>query len=390
MNASVGKSQAEAASSIHMVDLKGQYLRIKDEIDHALLEVVDDTRFIRGPAVGKFECELAGYLGGSFALGVANGTDALQIAMMALGVGPGDEVITTAFTFIATAEAAALLGAVPVFADIDPQTFNIDPVTIEELITPRTKAIVPVHLFGQPADLEPILEIAKRHNIPVIEDNAQAVGAEYRGQRTGFIGNVGTLSFFPSKNLGCYGDGGAITTNDESLYEAARIVANHGGKKKYHNEIVGVNSRLDTIQAAVLSVKLSHLDDYTRQRQQAADRYDELLSGMEHITVPFRDRRCTHVFHQYTIRVSKDLPGGRSGLSQALGEREIPHAVYYPTPLHQLPVFADGRAACRFNDLSHTDRAATEVLALPMHTELTQEQQERVAESIDGHIRSLR
>ncbi|MBT8399901.1 MAG: DegT/DnrJ/EryC1/StrS family aminotransferase [Rhodothermia bacterium] len=372
-----------------MVDLKGQYLRIKEQIDGAILEAVEETRFIKGPAVGKFECELAGYLDGSFALGVANGTDALQIAMMSLGVGPGDEVITTAFTFIATAEAAALLGAVPVFADIDPETFNIDPVTVEELITPKTKAIVPVHLFGQPADIEPILEIAERHNIPVIEDNAQAVGAEYRGRRTGFIGDMGTLSFFPSKNLGCYGDGGAITTNDESLYEAARKVANHGGKKKYHNEIVGVNSRLDTIQAAVLSVKLAHLDDYTRRRQQAADRYDDLLSGMDHITVPVRDRRCTHVFHQYTIRVSKDLPGGRSGLSQALSERAIPHAVYYPVPLHQLPVFADGHAPCRFNDLSNTDRAASEVLSLPMHTELTQEQQERVAESIDAHIRSL-
>ncbi len=390
MNSSVNKIAPETTTDIRMVDLKGQYLRIKDDIDRAILEVVEDTRFIKGPVLGKFECELAGYLGGSFALGVANGTDALQVAMMALGIGPGDEVITTAFTFVATAEAAALLGAVPVFADIDPQTFNVDPVTIEELITPRTKAIVPVHLFGQPADLEPILEIAQRHNIPVIEDNAQAVGAEYRGQRTGFIGDMGTLSFFPSKNLGCYGDGGAVTTNDESLHEAARKVSNHGGKKKYHNEIVGVNSRLDTIQAAVLRVKLAHLDDYTRRRQRAADTYDELLSGMDHITVPFRDRRCTHVFHQYTIRVSQNLPGGRSGLSTALAERNIPHAVYYPIPLHQLPVFGDGHAQCRFNDLTHTDQAASEVLSLPMHTELTRDQQERIAESINAHIQSLR
>ncbi|NNE34425.1 MAG: DegT/DnrJ/EryC1/StrS family aminotransferase, partial [Rhodothermales bacterium] len=229
---------------IQMVDLHGQYLAIKPEIDEAIQGVIDATSFIRGPQVGEFECDLAGYLGCSFVHGVANGTDALQVALMALGVGPGDEVITTAFTFIATAEAAALLGATPVFADIDPHTFNIDPAKIEELITPRTKAIVPVHLFGLPADMDEIMVVADRHNIPVIEDNAQGVGATYKGKKVGYMGAAGTLSFFPSKNLGCYGDGGAVMTANKEMYERMKMIGNHGSQKKYHNEIVGVNSRL--------------------------------------------------------------------------------------------------------------------------------------------------
>ncbi|HEX7070389.1 MAG TPA: DegT/DnrJ/EryC1/StrS family aminotransferase, partial [Rhodothermales bacterium] len=262
---------------IQMVDLRGQYLEIKQEIDAAIQQVLDDTAFIRGPQAADFERRLAEFVGAKHALGVGNGTDALQIAFMVLGMGPGDEVITSAFTFIATAEAAALLGARAVFADIEPGTFNLDPRKIEELITPRTKAIVPVHLFGQAADMDPILEIARRHNIPVIEDNAQAIGADYKGRKTGVIGDMGCLSFFPSKNLGAYGDGGAITTQNEELFNKARMISNHGSQKKYYNEVVGVNSRLDTLQAAILGVKLKYMDKYAAARQKAAARYDELL-----------------------------------------------------------------------------------------------------------------
>ena len=367
-----------------MVDLRGQYLAIKDEIDAALQDVLDGTHFIKGPAVGVFECELAGYLEGSYALGVANGTDALQVVFMALGLQPGDEVITTAFTFIATAEAAALLGAVPVFADIDPQTFNIDPNKIEALITPRTKAIVPVHLFGQAADLDPILDIAARHDLYVIEDNAQAIGSDYKGQKTGFIGDYGCLSFFPSKNLGAFGDAGAILTGDEALYRKARLVANHGSARKYYNEMVGINSRLDTMQAAILSVKLRHLDTYIQARRTAADRYDALFADSSYLTPPYRAPYTTHVFHQYTLRVSPSLPGGRDGLARHLKDHQIPHAIYYPVPLHRLPVFAEGGA--RQGDLTETDRAAAEVISLPMHTELTQAQQQHIAAVVLDYI----
>ncbi len=363
---------------LQMVDLRGQYLAIKDEIDAAIQEVIDATQFIRGPVVSRFEEELAGYLGGPYALGVANGTDALQIAFMALGIGPGDEVITPAFTFIATAEAAALLGAVPVFADIAPRTFNLDPARIEALITPRTKAIVPVNLFGQAADLDPILEIAARHGLYVVEDNAQAVGATYRGRKTGYFGHVGILSFFPSKNLGCYGDGGALLTADADRHERMKLIANHGGRRKYYNEIVGVNSRLDALQAAILRVKLRHLDAYGQARRAAADRYDALFAGHRYVTTPYRAPHGQHVFHQYTIRVAPEV--GREGLLAHLKAQGIPHAVYYPVPLHRLPVFAGGGA--RWGDLAETERAAAEVVSLPMHTELTAAQQERVAEAV--------
>ncbi|GIV59964.1 DegT/DnrJ/EryC1/StrS family aminotransferase [Rhodocaloribacter litoris] len=374
--------------NLQMVDLRGQYLAMKDEMDAALQEVLASTQFINGPEVGKFECELAGYLGGSYVLGVANGTDALQVAFMALGIGPGDEVITPAFTFIATAEAAALLGAVPVFCDIDPKTFNLDPNRLEALITPKTKAIVPVHLFGQPADMDPILEIARRHGLYVVEDNAQAVGATYKGRHTGFIGHVGTLSFFPSKNLGCYGDGGAILTNDEALYHRMRLIANHGSQRKYHNEVVGVNSRLDALQAAVLRVKLRRLDAYTEARRAAADRYDALFDGIPGLAVPYRDPNGRHVFHQYTLRVAPEVPGGRDGLAAHLKARGIPHAIYYPVPLHRLPVFAGGAAPARYDDLPETDRAAAEVLSLPMHTELTAEQQAYIADAVHAYVRN--
>lgn len=367
-----------------MVDLRGQYHAIRREIDAAIDAVLESTAFIRGPEVGTFETRLAEYLDGRFAVGVGNGTDALQIAMMALGIGPGDEVITSAFTFIATAEAAALLGARPVFADIDPQTYNIDPERIEELITPDTRAIIPVHLFGQPADMDPILEIARRHDLYVIEDNAQAIGSEYGGRMTGYVGDIGCLSFFPSKNLGCYGDGGAVLTNNEDLHRTLRKISNHGSEKKYFNEIVGVNSRLDTIQAAILNVKLDHLDEYIAARRHAAGYYNARFQECEFLTVPHHADDRSHVYHQYTIRVADEVRGGRDGLAKRLSDAGIPHAVYYPVPLHELPVFSGD--ACRYVDLSETEQAAREVISLPMHTELTEEQQDFIADTILEYV----
>lgn len=361
-------------NDIKMVDLRGQYLAIKDEIDEAIQAVLNETHFIKGPPVKGFEAELASYLGCDQSLAVANGTDALQIAFMALGIGHGDEVITPAFTFIATAEAAALMGATPVFVDIDPQTFNMDPDKIEALITPKTKAIVPVHLFGQAADLDPILEIARKHNLYVIEDCAQAIGATYKGRKVGLEGQFGTLSCFPSKNLGAYGDAGAMFSRDETLLEKARMIANHGSRKKYYNEVVGINSRLDSIQAAILRVKLRYLDSYSASRQAAAKRYDALFASHEEIRTPFTAATNVHVYHQYTLRVPK-----RDELSAHLKAKGIPHAIYYPVPLNKLPVFANTGVQ---NSLPETDKACDEVISLPMHTELTQEQQSYIAESI--------
>ncbi len=368
-------------NDIQMVDLGRQLAAIRTEIDAALGEVLTSTHFIKGAPVANFESALARYLGGAHALGVGNGTDALQIALMALDIRPGDEIVTSAFTFIATAEAAALLGAIPVFADIDPDTFTLDPASVEALITPRTRAIVPVHLFGQPADMDPILDIARRHNLYVIEDNAQAIGARYRGRAAGYLGDIGTLSFFPSKNLGAYGDGGAILTDDDALHERARMIANHGSRRKYYNEAVGVNSRLDTLQAAILSVKLRHLDTYTQARQEAAARYDALFADATAVVTPHRAADRTHVFHQYTLRIRPDGYRNRDTLAQHLKGAGIPFAIYYPTPLHRLPVFAeDGRA--RWTDLPHTERAGEEVISLPMHTELTLEQQDFIARHV--------
>ena len=377
-------SETLTASTLRMVDLHSQYLAIKDEIDAALQEVIDATAFIKGPVVGEFECELAAYLEARFVVGVGNGTDALQIAYMAAGVGPGDEVITTPFSFVATAEAAALLGARPVFADIDPRTFNIDPAQIEELVTPRTKAIVPVHLFGQPADLDPILEIAERHGLAVIEDNAQGIGSRYKDRRTSALGDLGCLSFFPSKYLGCYGDGGAVVTNDPALHERVRMIGNHGAKRKYRNEIVGVNSRLDAMQAAVLRVKLRRLDAYTAARRAAADRYDALLTDVPGLTTPYRDPAGTHVFHQYTVRITPEAGVDRDIVGARLKERGVPHAVYYPLALHQLPVFRDRPGP---PTLPEAERAAREVLSLPMHTELTADQQAYVADALRDALR---
>lgn len=370
---------------IQMVDLHTQYMEIKTEIDAAVQTVLESTAFIRGPEVDRFERALADYLGARYVVGVGNGTDALQIALMAAGVGPEDEVVTSAFTFIATAEAAALLGARVVFADIDAESFNLNPSAVEDAMTPRTRAIVPVHLFGQPADMDPILEIARSRDVAVIEDNAQSIGARYRDRMTGTCGIAGCLSFFPSKNLGAYGDGGAITTDDEALHERVRMVANHGSSRKYYNEVVGVNSRLDTLQAAILSVKLRHMDRYVRARTSAANRYDALLSEVPGVTTPPRVTYGTHVFHQYTIRIDPSVRSGREGLAKHLREEGIPSAVYYPVPLHQLPVFSGKDHAARFGDLTETERAAREVISLPMHTELTSEQQERIADAVRSY-----
>ncbi len=363
-----------------MVDLQAQVAAIRDELDGAIAAVLESGAFVRGPFVTRFEEELAAYLGGAFALGVGNGTDALQVAYMAAGVGPGDEVITPAFTFVATAEAAALLGATPVFVDVDPATFNLDPAAVEAAVTEWTRAIVPVHLFGQPADLDPILALGERREIPVIEDAAQAVGAEYGGRAVGYLGQMGCLSFYPSKNLGAFGDGGAVLTDDEALYEQARLVANHGGRKKYHNEVVGVNSRLDALHAAMLSVKLRHLDRWTAARQVAAAAYDACFAGSE-VVVPHRAPGRTHVFHQYTVRVPA---AARDGLVAHLKADGIPSMVYYPVGLHRLPVFEElGYAE---GSLPETERASREVLSLPMHPELTLEQVHRVAGAVRAYL----
>ena len=367
--------------NIQMVDLHSQYVEIKAEIDSAIQEVLDTTAFIRGPGVSAFESELASYLGGNEVLGVANGTDALQIALMALGIGPGDEIISPSFTFVATAEAVGLLGATPVFADILPQTFTIDPEQVEALISPKTKAIVPVHLFGQCADMTEIERISKKYSVPIIEDNAQAIGSTWNGKHAGTMGDLGTLSFFPSKNLGCYGDGGAIVSRRADLLAQSRLISNHGSSKKYHNEVIGVNSRLDTIQAAILRVKLKNLDAYTDARIAAADRYDALFEGQEGIQTPFRHPNGRHVFHQYTLRIKGNSAQKRDALQAHLASKDIPSFVYYPVPLHLLPIYKDHPGSCRFGPLPETLKAANEVLSLPMHTHLSPAEQEYIAEA---------
>ncbi|MEP0548340.1 MAG: DegT/DnrJ/EryC1/StrS family aminotransferase [Rhodothermales bacterium] len=367
--------------TIQMVDLHAQVAAIRDELDAAIGAVLESGAFVRGPFVAAFERELGEALDARFALGVGNGTDALQIAYAALGLGPGDEIITPAFTFIATAEAASLLGATPVFVDIDPATFNLDPALIEAAITERTKAIVPVHLFGQPADMDPILAIAERHGLAVIEDCAQSIGATYKGRPTGTLGDLGCLSFYPSKNLGAYGDGGAIIGNEEALFERAKMIANHGARKKYHHEIVGVNSRLDGMQGAILSVKLRHLGAWTEARQIAARAYDALFAGCDAVTVPHRDPNGTHVFHQYTIRVPAAL---RDELQAHLRTLGIPTMIYYPVPLHRLGVYED--LGYGEGSLPETERAGREVLSLPMHPELTLAQLRFIAESVRAFV----
>jgi UDP-2-acetamido-2-deoxy-ribo-hexuluronate aminotransferase len=359
---------------IQMVDLAAQYRKIQKEVDRAVLDVIQSTAFINGPEVKKFEQELAAYLGVRHVIACANGTDALQVAMMALDLKPGDEVITPSFTFVATVEVVALLGLKPVFAEVDPHTFNIDPEDIRKKITPRTKAIVPVHLFGQSADMEAIMRIAQEHDLKVIEDNCQAIGSDHRmadgtTRKTGTIGHIGTTSFFPSKNLGCYGDGGAIFTDDDAIAKRIRQVCNHGSEVRYYHDVVGVNSRLDSLQAAILRVKLPHLDSYNEARQKAAGFYDKAFSGLEHVHVPVRSPYSTHVFHQYTLRITG---GHRDALKKHLEDQGIPAMIYYPVPIHLQKAY-EGYGISR-NDLPATEKLMEEVLSLPMSTELDEEQ----------------
>lgn len=372
---------------IHMVDLKGQYSKIKSEIDEAILQVLDSTQFIGGAQVKRFQTELEEYLNVKHVVPCANGTDALQIAMMALDLQPGDEVITAAFTYVATAEIIALLRLKPVLVDVDAKTFNLDPDQVEKAITPKTKAIVPVHLFGQCADMEAILKIAKKHNLYVVEDTAQAIDADFsfsngEVKKAGCIGHIGTTSFFPSKNLGCYGDGGALFTNDDDLASRIRMIANHGQKVRYYHEVVGVNSRLDTIQAAVLSIKLKHLKAYTDARNKVAKFYDDAFASEPKLTIPFRAKNSNHVFHQYTL-IAEGID--RSGLLEFLAEKGIPAMIYYPVPLHlqnafRTPEWTEG-------SFPITEWLCPRVFSLPMHTEMDNEQLNFVVDTVKEGIR---
>ncbi len=378
---------ASAMKPIQMVDLVGQYQKIKPEVDAALQRVMDTAAFINGPEVKEFEKELAAYLGAKHVIGCANGTDALQIAMMALDLKPGDEVITASFTFVATVEVVALLGITPVFADVLPGTFNLDPADIERKITPRTKAIVPVHLFGQTADMEAIMAIAAKHKLYVIEDNAQAIGGDYTfsngtRKKSGTIGHIASTSFFPSKNLGCYGDGGALFTNDDEIAKKLRRVCNHGSDVRYYHEVVGVNSRLDAMQAAVLRIKLRHLDEYAAARNAAAAHYDKAFAGMEHLTTPVRSKDSTHVFHQYTMRVTG---GHRDALKKHLEANGVPAMIYYPVPCHLQNAFKSDRFA--EGSLPVTEQLTHEVLSLPMSTELDNEQLAHITATVKGYFK---
>lgn len=369
-----------------MVDLGAQYEKIQKEIDEAVLNVVRSTQYINGPEVKAFQTELENYLGAKHVVPCANGTDALQISMMALGLQPGDEVITPSYTYIATTEVIGLLRLKPVFVDCDPKTFNISPKAIEAAITDKTKAIVPVHLYGQSADMEAIMAIAEKHRLFVIEDNAQAIGSDYTMsdgtvKKTGTIGHVGCTSFFPSKNLGCYGDGGAICTNDDDLAAKLRMVANHGQSKRYYHDRVGCNSRLDSIQAAILRIKLRQLDAYIEARRTAATYYDEFFANIEGVTTPYRAATSKHVFHQYTLQ----LEGiDRDGLVDYLKSKEIPAMIYYPVPAHRQKMFAELDTRCE--DLTTTDWLTSRVISLPMHTELTEEQLEYITTSVKEYI----
>lgn len=362
--------------NLTMVDLKSQYLKIKNEVDMAISEVIDSTAFIKGPAVNQFEDNLAKYSGAEHVIGCANGTDALQIAMMALGLKPGDEVITASFTYVATAEVIALLGLKPILVDVHPKYFTIDPESIRDAITERTKAIVPIHLFGQCADMDTIMKIANEHNLFVIEDNAQAIGAVYTfsdgsKKQAGTIGTIGTTSFFPSKNLGCFGDGGAIFTNDKGIADNIRMIANHGQKVRYYHGAVGVNSRLDTIQAAILNVKLKHLNRYSAARNMAAEFYDNAFSSSDLVQTPARYQKSTHVFHQYTSLLDPSID--RDSLISYLRDKSIPSMVYYPVPLHKQEAYSmEGEYAI-------TEDLCKKVISLPIHTEMDTIQLEYIA-----------
>ncbi len=365
-----------------MVDLKSQYEKIKPEIDKGIQEVIDTCAFINGPYVNNFQKDLETYLGVKHVIPCANGTDALQVSMMALGLQPGDEVITTSFTFIATAEVIALLGLTPVLVDVLPDTFNIDPIAVEKAITNKTKAIVPVHLFGQCADMEALMDIAKKHNLHIIEDACQAIGADYifkdgSKKKAGTIGEIGCTSFFPSKNLGCYGDGGAIFTNNDELAKQIRVVVNHGMVVRYYHDYIGVNSRLDSIQAAVLGVKLKRLDKYAEARNHAASYYNNAFANTDKLVTPVTSDFSTHVFHQYTL-VTKNID--RAALIAHLTQKEIPAMIYYPVPMHMQKAYIDPRY--KEGDFPVTEALCNSVVSLPMHTELDDEQLKYITDSV--------
>ncbi len=371
-----------------MVDTRRQYLKIKTEVDAAIHEVLDSSVFIGGKVVQKFAEDLAKYNGSKHVITCANGTDALQIAMMALGLKPGDEVITPSFTYIATVEVIALLQLKPVFVEVNAKTFCIEPAAIEGAITPRTKAIVPVHLYGHAAQMEEIMQIAAKYGLYIIEDNAQAIGADYMfsdgsTKKTGSIGTIGCTSFYPSKNLGCYGDGGAIFTNDDALAVKLNMIANHGQSKRYYHDLIGCNSRLDAIQAAVLNQKLKRLEEYNLARRKAADFYDQAFDNQTELIVPYRAPYCTHVFHQYTLQ----LEGvDRNGLSNYLASFNIPSMIYYPVPSHKQKMF-EAPGVQLFN-LPVTDMLAEKVISLPLHTELDEDQLLYITEHVKNYLQS--
>ncbi len=365
-----------------MVDLRTQYLRIKPEIDKAINNVIETTAFIRGPVVKEFQKKLENYLDVKHVIPCGNGTDALQIALMALGLKQGDEVITANFTFIATVEVIALLGLKLKLVDVKPDTFNICPEQIEKAITPNTKAIVPVHVFGQSADMEKIMQIAEKHNIHVVEDTAQAIGSDYffdngTTKKLGTIGTIGCTSFFPSKNLGAYGDGGAMFTNDDKIATKLRQIINHGSRIKYYHDEIGVNSRLDSIQAAVLNVKIKYLNKYMEARQKAAEFYDNAFADNQNIIIPFRNKKSTHVFHQYTLKI-KNIE--RDSLKKYINSKGIPAAIYYPVPLHLQKAYK--YLGYKKNDFPITEELTRTVLSLPMHTELSKKQLEFITNTI--------
>ena len=367
---------------IQMVDLSSQYLRLKKEIDAAVQDVFKNADFINGAQVKTFSENLSSYMNAPHVIPCGNGTDALRIALQALNIGPGNDVIIPAFTYIAPIEAIAAVGASPILADVDPRTFNINPELIEKAITAQTKAIIVVHLFGQSCDMEPIQKIADKYKLAIIEDNAQSLGSSYtfsdgHNQKAGTIGHIGTTSFFPTKPLACYGDGGALFTSDSALAEQIRLLANHGQTKKYHHKIVGSNSRLDTVQAAILNVKLKYLDEFTQRRQQLAAQYDQSLSNCADIILPERFSNSTHVYHQYTIRVHN---GKRDALKSHLAENGIPSMVYYPLPLHEQEAYK--WIARLSGNLNESKRLCSEVLSLPIHTEMTDEMQSLITETI--------
>jgi len=369
-------------NSIQMVDLKGQYHKIKDEIDRGLLSCIESAQFINGPEVKRFQQNLEQYLKVKHVVPCANGTDALQIALMALPLEPGDEVIVPSFTYVATTEVIALLRLKPVMVEVDENTFNITAEIVEKAITPRTKAVVPVHLFGQSADIEGIMRVAAKHNLFVVEDNAQSIGADFTfssgmTKKAGTIGLVGSTSFFPSKNLGCYGDGGALFTNDDALAQKIRMIGNHGQAKKYFHSIIGVNSRLDSLQAAILTVKLEHLDEYCAARQRVAEKYDEAFAGITGLQTPVRAKNSTHVFHQYTLRIEGDR---RDALQKHLADRGVPSMVYYPLPLYRQEAFKEFGGPDFV--LPITERLCASVLSLPIHTEMDEQTQDYIIQGV--------